>query len=313
MKNFFPIFFICMTGYFIFPFLLSAQSYSPFPTENATWNVTDAHLDIYGSDYAYNYYNWLYRIEGDTIIGGNNFHKLFSDIHSYVIPIGGDTLNSFFSYHNYAGAFRDDGFKHIYIRIPVLSDSLLYDFNLSVGDTTTTLAYYEAVVDSIDSIYANNHWYARFILHELYDGCPNISLMEGIGTSYGFINGVDCFEGLSVLNCFSENGIQIYGDSTIDCDHFVWTQTENIANTSQLRISPNPFTTSTTITLTNCLTPFSVQLFDELGREAPLQFHSTQQGSQTVLTIDRGALPSGMYFLSITSIEKREVVKVMVE
>jgi hypothetical protein len=56
-----------------------------------------------------------------------------------------------------------------------------------------------------------------------------------------------------------------------------------------------------------------VQLFDELGREAPLQFHSTQQGSRIILTIDRGALPSCMYFLSITSQEKREVVKMMVE
>jgi hypothetical protein len=56
-----------------------------------------------------------------------------------------------------------------------------------------------------------------------------------------------------------------------------------------------------------------VQLFDELGREVPLQLHTTQQGSHTLLTIERGALLSRMYFLSITSKEKREVEKVMVE
>ncbi|MBA3647456.1 MAG: hypothetical protein H0W62_02720 [Chitinophagales bacterium] len=48
-----------------------------------------------------------------------------------------------------------------------------------------------------------------------------------------------------------------------------------------------------------------------LGREVPLQFRTTQQGSRLVLTIDRGTLQghaecieTGMYFLSITSKEK---------
>ncbi|MEO5673115.1 MAG: hypothetical protein ABIQ74_00575 [Chitinophagales bacterium] len=105
-----------------------------------------------------------------------------------------------------------------------------------------------------------------------------------------------------------------------------------------IRYSKSFFTTSTTITLTKYTAPFNVQLFSssafpkknrdrsgtfskwrreaeeksfELGREVPLQFHSTQQGSRTVLIIDRSALPGCMYFLSITSKEKREV-KVMV-
>jgi len=82
---------------------------------------------------------------------------------------------------------------------------------------------------------------------------------------------------------------------------------------SSFQISPNPFSNSTTITLTNHTTPFNLQLFDELGREAPLQYRTTQQGSNTMLTIDRGELLSGMHFLSITSKEKREVVKLMVE
>jgi hypothetical protein len=93
----------------------------------------------------------------------------------------------------------------------------------------------------------------------------------------------------------------------------VITVADTVNQQNEILIFPNPFTTTTTITLTDYTAPFNVQLFDEVGREAPLQFHSTQQGSRIVRTIDRGALPSGMYFLSITSKEKREVVKVMVE
>ncbi len=88
---------------------------------------------------------------------------------------------------------------------------------------------------------------------------------------------------------------------------------EEVTDSFSCLVFPNPFTTTTTITLTSYTAPFNVKLFDELGREAPLQFHSTQQGNHTVLAIDRGALLSRMYFLSITSQEKREVVKVMAE
>jgi len=73
-------------------------------------------------------------------------------------------------------------------------------------------------------------------------------------------------------------------------------------------ISPNPFTTTT---LANYLASFEVQLFDKLGRVAPLQYYSRHQGSQTILTIDRSVLWS--VFISITSREKREVAKVMLE
>lgn len=82
---------------------------------------------------------------------------------------------------------------------------------------------------------------------------------------------------------------------------------------NHVKIFPNPFNTSTTITFTNHILPVSVQLIDKLGREVPLQYYTTQQGSLTLLTIDLGELLSGVYFLSVISGEKRAVAKVMVE
>lgn len=314
MKRFNQLIIFVTVGLMSFSDSVFAQSYTPFPSTNAIWNVTDAHLGFYNWDYAYDWHNWVYHLEGDTVIESKTYHKLFSDTHNYTVTVGGDTVSSGFSYHQYAGAIREDSFKHIFFRsFNGYDDWLLYDFNISIGDTTTTVSYYEAIVDSIDSFYVNNHWYTRFILHELYFGCENIYLMEGIGTSYGFINGVDCFEGLSVLNCFSENGIHIYGDSSIICDQFIWTPAEHIANPPRLMVNPNPFTTSTTITLTNYTAPFNLQLFDESGREVPLQYNTRQQNGRTTFIIDRSELRSGMYFLSVASGERREVMKVVVE
>jgi hypothetical protein len=84
-------------------------------------------------------------------------------------------------------------------------------------------------------------------------------------------------------------------------------------NQVQLLIFPNPLTTSTSIILTNFTRPLNIQLFDELGEEIPLQYYTTQQGSRIILTIDRGELLGGMYFLSVAAGEKRDVVKVIVE
>jgi len=69
-----------------------------------------------------------------------------------------------------------------------------------------------------------------------------------------------------------------------------------------------PFSISTIITLTNYSVPFNVQLFDELGREALLQYHSSQQANNTIITVDRGELKSGLYFLSIISKEEKRLL-----
>jgi len=98
------------------------------------------------------------------------------------------------------------------------------------------------------------------------------------------------------------------------CDDSL-TSTGNLAShfSTGLSVFPNPFTTFATITLTNYTSPFNVQLFDGLGRQVRLQSYTSQQGSRATLTIGRDALSSGIYFLSITSKEKREVVKLVIE
>lgn len=80
-----------------------------------------------------------------------------------------------------------------------------------------------------------------------------------------------------------------------------------------LSVYSNPFSTSTTITLPSQQKISTIKLFDELGKEVSFTSQASQQGSKTQLTIERGNLASGIYFLSITSNEKREVVKLMIE
>ncbi|HYV92126.1 MAG TPA: T9SS type A sorting domain-containing protein [Chitinophagales bacterium] len=80
-----------------------------------------------------------------------------------------------------------------------------------------------------------------------------------------------------------------------------------------LNVYSNPFHTSAIIILPSQQKISSIKLFDEYGREVSFNYQSSHQGSKTQLTIERENLASGMYFLSITSNEKREVVKLMIE
>ena len=80
-----------------------------------------------------------------------------------------------------------------------------------------------------------------------------------------------------------------------------------------LYVYPNPCFTSVTIILPSQPKISYIKLFDESGREVSFTSQSSQQGNKTQLTIERGNLASGMYFLSITSNEKREVVKLMID
>jgi len=100
------------------------------------------------------------------------------------------------------------------------------------------------------------------------------------------------------------------------CDTTI-TSIVSVSLSSHPSVFPNPFTTSTTISLNTSSALLKVQLFDELGREVQqyggTTIHASHQEGRTMLTINRDALKSGVYFVSITSQGKREVVKVVAE
>ena len=202
-----PIFilllFICFTG--------AAQNYTPFPTDSAVWRV--------------NYYSgalgcpplvaeYQYTMNGDTQIASVNYKKIFRSGVSY----------QQFCYppaFGYAGAIREDSGKHIYLRLPnANADTLLYDFNLSVGDTVINYLNYTCTVptvSSIDSVLVGSSWRKRFNLYDSSCGASGVSFIEGIGSTRGLLEWTASFESAGQLECFQLHGQTLYPDTISNC------------------------------------------------------------------------------------------------
>src|ERR1700739_479617 len=109
--------------------------YHPFPDSNAYWKeeleATNAAFDSY-TDYGY-------IISGDTILNGKLHHKIYKVEGVYWDNKGGGYVH--YNSKRFYFAIREDSLKHVYISnvccssVTFSGDSLLYDFNLKVGDT----------------------------------------------------------------------------------------------------------------------------------------------------------------------------------
>lgn len=105
-------FFLCFIG-------LKAQSaYVPFPSNMVIYTRTDA---VNSSWDPIVYTSYRSEITGDTLIGGFHYQKLYSGLGPFTLTaaIRNDTLN-----------------KKVYLySVSSGTEKLLYDFNISVGDT----------------------------------------------------------------------------------------------------------------------------------------------------------------------------------
>ncbi len=190
--------------------LIDAQTYVPFPTDSARWKVT-YYSGALGCPNIVSEYQ--YTIDGDTLISSTTYQKIFRT---------GYTNNSFcyFGPFGYSGCIREDGNKHIYLRLPSSnSDTLLYDFSLNVGDTVQSFLNYCTVpitVISIDSILIQSSYRKRF---NLDGGCQanSVSLIEGIGSTHGLLDATSSFESAGHLDCFTLNGQTIFPDTISNC------------------------------------------------------------------------------------------------
>ncbi len=181
-----------------------AQNYVPFPDSNAVW--TNDRIDVTCGDPLYICYFAQFTLTGDTIIGTYSYNKVYS---------GGSNSN------NYFGAIRNDipEKKVYFIKAYTDTDTLLYDFNIDVGDTVpasyVNLYEYPApwTVISIDSISANGQYRRRY---NISNTGWETSLIEGIGSIGGLFEQYFYPEGSSMLLCFFQNDSIVYPEGNIN-------------------------------------------------------------------------------------------------
>lgn len=187
--------FIFTTLSMLLHFGLMSQTYVPFPTANASWNVyrEDGFLDV-GPFYTI---VATYTLTGsDTIINSTK----------YKILIGTNSLESI-------GGIREQDKRIYYYSASGREEFLLYDFNAQVGDTIrhSDIGYQYSVVKGIDSVQIDGNYRKRYIVLS----APRLELdtiIEGIGSvKKGLIYAVHPLTTCLCLDywehiCFQEHG-----------------------------------------------------------------------------------------------------------
>lgn len=283
--------------------------YHQFPTSNAIWREYSYAYGYQTSDLSCSEYQ--NEIAGDTVVGIYTYHKIwysgkyyaFSFCHypSYMYT------PTFFSYYN--GAYREDTLnrKVFYLAPDSISESLLYDFNLSLGDTlpiTFNNNHYgnPNIVTSIDSVLIVGKYHKRFEI-SAYNWGGHIGsyvyLIEGIGSTFGLLGKLRPEEEIphgSTLLCFKQNGLTVFPDSTYQCDIVSSIKDNEIKPEPFIKIFPNPFNLTAEISFVKNYKTIDLTLFDLQGKI----IKSKTYKDLNKINLDRLEIENGIYFLRMT-------------
>jgi hypothetical protein len=285
--------------------------YYHFPDSNAVWReFSYNYIPFSSNESCSNYQN---VIDGDTMAGSFIYHKIrhsgnyFASGYCnappwYYTP----------SYQNYyLGAYREDTTNRKVFFLPPgsISDTLLYNFNLSVGDTLpvtyTNDFFVSNIVTSIDSILIGSKYHKRFGISGYgFDGFDTnyVYLIEGIGSTYGLLGRLQApaeVPGGSILECFMQNGITLFPDTNTLCQ-LVSLNVNELKNPIRLIVFPNPFSTTTTLQTNINLKSATLSIYNALGQE----IKTINNISGKEITLQRDNLPEGIYFIRLTEEDK---------
>ena len=271
--------------------------YHPFPDSNAVWiNEKVTCLDWQSNPpciSSMDYHLYYYFLKGDTTVGTNVYHKIYRIDSSAVASMGG-----------FLGGIREDANRKIFLTDFSTAEKLLYDFSsTNIGDTIVRSSYLcFGIISSIDSVQLDNgQWRKRYTTTAC--GWPSqISyVIEGIGSNYDLIQGPNSGEYVSwSLRCFHQNNSLVYiydTASTASCYmNYLHTGIDEQQNKFSFLISPNPFSTQTTLQANRNLQNATLTVYNSFGQEVKQIKNISSQS----ITLQRDNLPSGLYFIRLT-------------
>lgn len=255
-----------------------SSAYKPFPTTYGNWVYR--YFDDFGMPMPY---QKVYTLFGDTTISNMNYKKI-SD---------GD----------YVGALRESSKRIYFIPDTSLTEYLLYDFNLSVGDTVANpfggavCSNDTVILEGMDSVLVSDGY------HRQYNWLPpsGVNWIEGIG-SYNYLlapNNILCVSGNLQLVCMISDGTFIYPATWSGCSVSV---PEMGNQTMEILVFPNPSAGSFTVDF-NGLDVEEVVISDPLGKVVLRQRTNGRANFQV------DDLSSGMYLLSAVDASGSRVYK----
>jgi hypothetical protein len=276
-----------------------APTYTPFILNNAKWVIAyysnPCVLEGIPPDIA----SYVSYITNDSItsLDGLNYYAIYETYSAaYYYDCDGRILSS--SINNVpslSGYLRQDTInRRVYLRYPgSASDSLIYDFNLTVGDSIAANGVGPVMtVTSISNFISGGNSYPQYNFSNssfLLSG----SWFQGFGSENGLFTQFNFQEsGGPYLTCFSYNNQTIYpayADSS--CSNVILPTSINDIQPNLTHLYPNPATTE--IIITGLQPQTTITITNLLGQVLMV----TVADGETK-TIDVSHLPAGMYFVN---------------
>ncbi len=272
-----------------FSLTLKAQTYIPMPLEDGMmWRA----FGIYSS---FEHYDED-KINGDTIFVGKAYKKIHRN--SYSAPT---TLTPYVPASASFYIRQDTMSKKVFL-CNGIKDTLLYDFNLQIGDTIhgIMLGYKQNLgldtirIASIDSILLNGIYHKRFNSTPVevpFTGTSTYTYIEGIGSISGPLSTCFKFECGYLLICVGKTYNQsLYPDSTFNCIYA--TPINDISLQNKVQVFPNP--SSDFIKIHAIENVFEVKITNMLGHV--LYYNNTYKDNEE---IDIKKYPVGVYSIQL--------------
>lgn len=263
-------------------------------------------------------YTSVKRIQGDTIIGNIQYKKVYSKKLKYDYYLPSNPSNPDYNFVGGTTVYNDDLFT--YVRQDLLKvyynvngiDSLLYDFNIQVGDTITNsnvtmLNENESYkVDSITDFYVQNELRHIFHVHSIgswtWESNTYSYLIEGIGTYGGILASLRVdFEWDSYdLSCYAIQDVNYFNtlnlNSTIqECAYNLGLK--KLSNEVSFTVAPNPSASFVDLELPSDFSVKQIVVTDLSGRIQDIKL----QDEINKKRIDLENVNSGVYILKITT------------
>lgn len=242
---------------------------------------------------------YVVEIVGDSVIGGLTYkHLIYHGVMSEnpINPQPGVICNADYTFSNLYGFVRQAGKKVYSYDLMNSVDTLLYDFDLQVGETlplTIINSDTDITVTAITNFQVGNE------TRSIFDLSSNLGvsekLIEGIGHDKGLLGTMQPFEFFeSNLICYSRNDTTYYDNGVDVCDLNVGLN--EFQSNIKVEVFPNPTSDYLTITSSQFAEIQSFEMVDLLGAKCTIMvdFSSSEKA---ILNLE--SLVSGNYILQV--------------
>lgn len=282
---------------FLFAQSLSAQT-PDYLTNGAKWRINSA--ATWGECWTYKQY--VVEITGDTVIGSFTYKKMIHHgFYHYMPPVPSPSVScppdeTFSLPYSF---IRQDSLK-LYVYDHIFGfDTLLYDFDLQIGDTLP-LSFNNSATDititNISALQVGTETRKVFHLNNPSNTFIDTSLVEGIGHYWGLTGPFNPFEYWEELICFSLNDTTYFPSFGAFCDLNVGI--DEIENAFNILIFPNPLKENLLIQTIVPADIKSIEAIDLLGKSVSLDYNFLDENQ---IEVKMNELIKGFYTIRITN------------